>query len=231
MQTLFEQYVVRGGVMMIALIPCLVLTVAFVIQAALNLRRARIAPDSFPRELLEARRRGLAEATQLLANADHSLAEVIRNVAAHLEFHPEADAAEVLREEIEAECDMLHQQNSQLGVIYRVAPQMGLLGTVFGMISTFNTFAGSTNPDIQELSQGINVALITTAWGLAIAIPAYIVYYLVQRRIAHYEQIVLPRLGAVALHALLDRAVTASSSAELQRLGIPSITRTTEPEA
>jgi biopolymer transport protein ExbB len=226
----FDQYVVQGGIMMITLIPCLVLMVAFVIQSILNLRRARIAPEEFPKRLLEARRQGPEPLGTVLEGADHSLGEIVRNVRGHLEFHRSADPAEVLREEIGSECDLLLQQNSQLGVIYRVAPQLGLLGTVFGMISTFNAFAVSTNPDVQELSKGINVALITTAWGLSIAIPAYITHYLVQRRIIHYEQFVLPRLGATALHALLDRPVTSTSGAELRRLSLDSIPATIQAD-
>jgi len=214
--TAFYEYVIRGGVMMIALVPMAVLAVAFIIQTALNLRRARVAPAGFIRELVAAR--GTDRARELIQSADHSLGDVIRNVVAHLEFHPEADPAEVLREEIGAECDLLHEQNSQLGVIYRIAPQCGLLGTVFGMISTFNAFARSASPDVQELSNGINEALITTAWGLAIAIPAYLAHYMVQKRIAAYEQVTLPREGGVALHALLDRPVSASSTAELTRM-------------
>jgi biopolymer transport protein ExbB len=216
--TAFHEYVVRGGVMMIALIPLLVLTVAFVVQSSLNLRRSRVAPAEFSRSLIAARRESSEAAAKMLEQADHSLGEVIRNVAAHLEVHPEADPAEVLREEIEAECDLLSAQNSQLGVVYRIAPQVGLLGTVFGMISTFNTFARSANPDVQELSIGINVALITTAWGLGIAIPAYLAFYLIQRRITQYEQVILPRDGGVALHALLNRPVSALSTAELRRI-------------
>ncbi len=212
MQNLFDLYVVRGGVMMIALIPCLVLMVAFVIQGFLNVRRLRICPRGFADELRAVREtEGTDAARAFVEEQSHSLAEVIRHVDAHLEFNREADAAEVLRGEIENEVDMLLQQNSQLGLIYRITPLMGLLGTVFGMIRTFNEFSRSINPDVQQLSVGINVALITTAWGLSIAIPAYIAFYLLQRRIATFEQVVLPREGAEALHALLDRPVGRSS--------------------
>lgn len=212
-QTLFDRYIVQGGVMMIALIPCLVLMIGFVIQGFLNLRPARIAPKRFAERLRAAREEaGREGARQTLSEDQHSLAEIIRNVDAHLEFKPDADPAEVLREHISLEVDALIQQNSQLALIYRITPLMGLLGTVFGMIQTFNDFTGSTNPDVQELSAGINVALITTAWGLAIAIPAYIVLYILQRRISAYEQVVLPREAAEALHALLDRPIAGSSS-------------------
>lgn len=211
METLFDRYVIRGGIMMLVLIPLLVLMFAFIIQALLNLRSKKIAPRDFVGRLRQAHESGGAEgARALLRSGEHSLAEIIRNVDQHLQFNPGADTAEVLRQEIESECDLLSQQNSQLAIIYRIAPQVGLLGTVFGMITTFNTFAQAADPDVQELSIGINIALLTTAWGLSIAIPAYIVYYMVQRRISSYEQVVLPRSGAEALHILYDRKPVAA---------------------
>jgi len=213
MQTLFDRYVIQGGVMMIALIPCLVLMVGFLIQGFLNLRAGRVAPRDFAGLIQSARKSGGREkARELLGSSNHSLAEIIRNVDAHLEFKPDADPAEVLREQISLECDALLQQNSQLALIYRITPLMGLLGTVFGMIQTFNDFTSSVDPDVQQLSAGINVALVTTAWGLAIAIPAYIALYILQRRISAYEQVILPRQGAEALHALLDRPIAGSSA-------------------
>jgi biopolymer transport protein ExbB len=198
--------------MMIALIPCLILLIAFAIQGFLNLRSSRLAPRDFPRRLAEARREGgYRRARAVLEAEEHSLASIIRNVDDHLRFKPDADPAEVLRLQIEDECDALLQENSQLGIIYRITPLLGLLGTVFGMIQTFNEFAASARPDVRELSVGINVALITTAWGLSIAIPAFIGLYLIQRRIATHEQLVLPQLAADALHALLDRPISGSS--------------------
>ncbi len=214
-QTALDRYVVQGGVMMIALIPCLILMIAFAIQGAVNLRRSRVAPPGFAARLRRiTRESGVEEARRTLGEENHSLAEVIRNVDSHLSFKPDADPAEVLRSEIGDECDALLQQNSQLAVIYRISPLLGLLGTVFGMISTFNEFAASPRPDVQELSVGINIALITTAWGLSIAIPAYVVLYLFQRRVGTYEQVVLPDEAGQALHVLLDRPVAPREAAE-----------------
>ncbi len=205
-QTALDRYVVQGGIMMVALIPCLILMIAFAIQGAVNLRRSRVVPSGFASRLRRIiQESGVGEARRMLAEENHSLAEVIRNVDSHLGFNPGADPADVLRSEIADECDALLQQNSQLAVIYRISPLLGLLGTVFGMITTFNEFAASPRPDVQELSVGINIALITTAWGLSIAIPAYVVLYLLQRRVATYEQVLLPQEANDALHALLDR--------------------------
>lgn len=203
--------------MMIALIPCLILMVAFAIQGALNLRGARISPKGFAQRIRQAREGGgYAAARALIEGEDHSVAQVIRNVDDHLKFKPDADPAEILKYQVEDECDTLLQENSQLGIIYRISPLLGLLGTVFGMIQTFNEFAQSARPDVRELSVGINVALITTAWGLSIAIPAYVVLYLLQRRISNFEHLTLPRDGADALHALLDRPIAGSSEAAIQ---------------
>jgi len=199
--------------MMLALIPCLILMIAFAIQGALNLRAKRVVPKGFAERLRQARATGGYEgARQLIEEEDHSLAQILRSVDDHLRFNPGADPADVLRDRIEEECDTLIQENSQLGIIYRISPLLGLLGTVFGMIQTFNEFAQSVRPDVRELSVGINVALITTAWGLSIAIPAYLFLYLLQRRVSNLEHLVLPREGADALHALLDRPISPSSS-------------------
>lgn len=214
--TYFHRFVIQGGVMMIALIPCLFLMIAFAFQGVLNLRASKVAPKDFAQRLLSRRRsEGIKQARALLKDEDHSLAEILRSVMAHLDFNQEADPAEVLRTEIESECDVLLQQNSQLSVIYRITPLLGLLGTVFGMITTFNEFSQSNNPDVQELSVGINVALITTAWGLSIAIPAYIILYLLQRRIAEYEQVIFPREANLALHSLLDEGLSQSRIAAI----------------
>jgi biopolymer transport protein ExbB len=217
MESIFQKWVVDGGLMMIGLVPCLILMIAFVIQGCVNLRRKRLAPADFIERLSKARQDGGMEAARALLETDqHSLAEIIRNVDAHLEFNPEADVAQVLREQIESECDLLIQQNSQLAIIVRVAPQIGLLGTVLGLYDAFSRYAQLSQPDVKALSIGINVALITTIWGLSIAIPAYVAYYMIQRRIAAHEQIVFPRLGAEALHVLRDQSLRASSAA-LQR--------------
>jgi len=202
--SLLQRWVIDGGFMMVGLVPAAILTVAYSIQGFLNLRRSRVAPPGFIARLGEIKRISGAEtARQSLTNSRHSIAVVLLNVLAHLRIKGDADAAEVLREEIENECDLLAQQNSQLSIIYTVAPLMGLLGTVFGMLGTFNEFTSAANPRIQELAGGINIALITTAWGLGIAIPAFLILSLIRAKISTYETQILPTEGAEALRILI----------------------------
>lgn len=205
--TLLYRYVLRGGAMMAILIPVMILMVGFVIQGTLNLRRSRIAPKDFAARLRAERQRGgIGAARALLATADHSLADVLRSTISHVELKAGVDPIEALEEAIEEEGDALHHQTSHLAIIYRLGPLLGLLGTVMGMIKTFNSFAESATPDVRDLSAGINVAFLSTAWGLLIAIPAYVALYMLQRRITTYETVILPHAADECLHALLDRA-------------------------
>ena len=65
----------------------------------------------------------------------------------------------------------LENRISILAVLVAVAPLLGLLGTVVGMVDTFNAIAASSNANSSALAQGISKALITTQAGLAAAIP------------------------------------------------------------
>lgn len=75
-----------------------------------------------------------------------------------------------------------------LGIIAHVAPMLGLLGTVTGMIDAFKDLSkfGAGDPTI--VADSISKALITTAAGLSIAIPALVVYNLLNKRIEEIEE-------------------------------------------
>jgi len=68
-------------------------------------------------------------------------------------------------------------------VIGTIAPMLGLLGTVWGMILAFMEFEMKTNPQVSELAPGIYKALVTTLQGLCVAIPALAIYALLRNRV------------------------------------------------
>ena len=74
------------------------------------------------------------------------------------------------------ETSRLNRYVGVLGTIVGISPLLGLLGTVTGMIDVFNTIAEAGTGQASELSSGISQALITTATGLLIAIPALVAY-------------------------------------------------------
>lgn len=96
--------------------------------------------------------------------------------------HPNREAA--LRIEGEAVVRRLEKYLSMLSILGRLAPLMGLLGTVLGMISTFSEIASAqAGVNMNQLAGGIWQALITTAAGLVIAIPALFFLHHFQSRV------------------------------------------------
>ncbi|MEZ5276920.1 MAG: MotA/TolQ/ExbB proton channel family protein [Opitutaceae bacterium] len=74
------------------------------------------------------------------------------------------------------------RHRTSIGALIAVAPLLGLLGTVIGMVSTFKSLAAtSAGQSIEGLAGGISMALVTTETGLGIAIPALIILYYAQR--------------------------------------------------
>lgn len=152
-----------------------VISVAIILERLFSLRAARVVPAGLTDEAIAACRKSGASATLAEELAAHSvlgriLAAGVRN--AH-------SSREVMKEAIEDEGRLvgheLERYLTTLGTIAAMAPLMGLLGTVIGMIEIFGSQSPSgTNP--QALAHGISVALYNTAFGLIVAIPSMMFY-------------------------------------------------------
>ena len=88
----------------------------------------------------------------------------------------EGELKEVLEEAGRQEVPKIRSQLTTLGTIASVAPLLGLLGTVLGMISVFSELSRDANVNASALAGGISEALITTACGMAIAMPTLAFY-------------------------------------------------------
>jgi len=85
--------------------------------------------------------------------------------------------------------EMFAQDAGMINSLVAAAPLLGLLGTVMGMVSTFDTMAGLGSTSASEgLAAGISMALITTETGLSIAIPAVVVVYYAERQLQRVVQ-------------------------------------------
>ncbi|MDI6795483.1 MAG: MotA/TolQ/ExbB proton channel family protein, partial [Desulfatibacillaceae bacterium] len=96
---------------------------------------------------------------------------------------PRQDMENVLAEAILREIPRLERFLPTLGMLAAIAPLLGLLGTVTGMINTFEviTFAGTGDPRL--MSGGISEALVTTMLGLSVAIPVTVAHVLLSRMV------------------------------------------------
>lgn len=90
---------------------------------------------------------------------------------------------------VNKEIDKLEKLLPSLDIIAQISPLMGLLGTVIGMISSFNQLElGGTTVDPSVLAGGIWTALLTTAVGLVVAIPALVSHHFFEKKIQDFQK-------------------------------------------
>lgn len=212
METYLEQYVINGGAVMIALIPCSLLLVAAIVQAMIRLRPARVAPEYLLSKALRTENKNdriafagaVKEEKSALGRALSLTLQQIDLRAGHQPHRRRLDALSA--ESAAFVADDLYDSLNLFSTLYTVAPLLGLLGTITGMISAFQHFGGQGAQDIKDLSGGIQEALITTLWGLAIAIPSYICAQVFYGRVRRYERERIPQLIQEIVRALFHGA-------------------------
>lgn len=152
-----------------------ILALAIIFERAYTLRRTLILPPGLLDKTIENMRREGIDANLLRALAESSplgrvLAVGVRNLGSSREIMKES-----LEETGRAVAHELNRFLTTLGTIASVAPLLGLLGTVIGMVEIFGSQTPSgSNP--AQLAHGISVALYNTAFGLIVAIPSMIFY-------------------------------------------------------
>jgi len=168
------ELIVKGGVFMYPIIFCSIVALAVFIERILLLRRSRIIPDDFIRQVEELiRKEKFSEAVFLCQSNISSISKIflagLKNAKKGMWLVKEA-----IEERGSREALILEKHVSILGTIANLTPLLGLLGTVSGMIKTFKVISiqGIGNP--APLAGGIAEALITTAAGLSVAIPTLV---------------------------------------------------------
>jgi biopolymer transport protein ExbB len=158
--------------------------VAIIMMNMLQVRRDVLLPTEFVEEFEQKLNAKDFQNAYEMARADDSF--VARVLAAGMGRlnRGYAEAAEGMQEAGEDENMALEHRLSYLALIGTVAPMCGLMGTVQGMITSFDKIATSAvSPKPSELAGGISTALVTTLLGLGIAIPAMVFYSILKNRI------------------------------------------------
>ena len=170
------EIIIAGGPVMWPIMLCSVIAAAIILERLWTLQRKRV----IPRELTE-RVWKLVETRALNERHIEALARnspLGRVLAAGLAHHDKG--REIMKEAIEdTGRHVVHELErflNTLGTIAAISPLLGLLGTVIGMIQAFEAISAQGVGDPRVLSGGIGVALITTAAGLIVAIPAVFGY-------------------------------------------------------
>jgi len=172
-----------GGLIGYLIIGLSVALVALLIQHLVTLRREAIMPRSIAEQLQKLISGGqLQQAEQLCKQNPNYMTDMIR---AGLQEAPFGyDALEKSMEDTAVEhAGRLLRKIEYLSLIGALGPLLGLMGTVWGMIQAFAEFAEKANPSPSDFAPAISEALVTTFFGLCVAVPALAAYAWFRNRI------------------------------------------------
>ncbi len=166
----------EGGVLMIPIMLCSIVLMVFVFERLVFLRRSRVIPRPFVRGVLEQLDQQQLEKEDAIALCDENGSPIAELFSGALKKwgRPAVEVEQAVMDTGERVTSELRKYLRMFNAISNLTPLLGLLGTVLGMIDAFNTIASADAMGRPELlASGIGAALLTTAAGLCVAIPAY----------------------------------------------------------
>ncbi|ENW96551.1 MotA/TolQ/ExbB proton channel family protein [Acinetobacter sp. NIPH 298] len=177
------ELVKAGGWLMLPLIFSSIFTVAIIIERFIRLKRSQVLPQAL---LVQG-----ADVESVISHLEHDdaqnspLGRILKAGYAH-----QNQGEQFARAQMEAtasqEISYLEKNINFLGTLGAIAPLLGLLGTVIGIIEAFLVVDIGSSGNASMMMPGISTALITTAVGMLIAIPAMIAYRYFQRVVLEY---------------------------------------------
>lgn len=186
--TMWSMYVASGLIGYIITLLS-VIGLGFIVEHTLTIRRATVMPDHVVDQLTNLVHQGQLDAAMSFCQEPQNASLFSNVVLAGIQKYRGsefgfAEYKAAVEEAGEEQTNRLYRKTEGLGVIGAIAPMLGLLGTVQGMILGFNIIAqqgGSAKPG--ELAESISLALVTTFEGLVVAIPAMVAFSFFRNRI------------------------------------------------
>ncbi len=178
------QFFLSGGLFMWPLLVCSVMAVATIILRGMALRRRNVLPLVIESEIERLVPGGSAERlARIVQQDDSSLARIVRTALQHLRG-PRSETVEVVETKARHELVVLERGLIVLEVITGIAPLLGLIGAVSGLVHVFSALGLSTGAsNTQAIAKGIAEALNATVFGLSIAVPALVAFSYFSKKI------------------------------------------------
>ena len=174
----FWETVKAGGLAMVFIGLCSILALGVTIERIIHMRPVKMVPEEFVDELNQLAKQGkFGEARQRCEETSNPLSNVL-GAAFRTRDEGKAMTVEAVEDAGAKEMAGFQQRIGTLSIIAVISPMIGLLGTVLGMIQAFNIIAfkaGLGKPGL--LAAGISKALVTTAFGLIVAVPSMVSYH------------------------------------------------------
>jgi biopolymer transport protein ExbB len=191
------EILVSGGPVMIPIALCSVIALAYAVERWLHLMPWKLGKRGFEGELLGAIEQGGVErGLSLCREQPTALARVMHTALARAGA-PFLEREKQVEDAGQREVRRMAANLRPLVVVAMIAPLLGLLGTVWGIIVAFSGIASGGLGKPEMLANGISQALVTTAAGLAVAIPSQAAYYYFRGRIDRFARRVEELYGKV----------------------------------
>ncbi len=174
------EYFQLGGPIMYVLLVCSIVSLAVFIERCIYLSKVNEGIKSLSSELqsIDVDKDLITFKEKLKENQDNMLSSIVSSITERLNF-PTDDIKESAIRTANNEIPKLDKHITTLGVIYNIAPMLGLLGTVLGLTITLQDLVS----DPERLLSGIYVSLITTIAGLIVAIPTHIAHSYLKNKV------------------------------------------------
>ncbi|MDI7261601.1 MAG: MotA/TolQ/ExbB proton channel family protein [Thermodesulfobacteriota bacterium] len=186
---MFISLIIKGGPIMIPIILGSIIALAIILERFWTLWRIRLNIPQFAQEIFLYLERGqFQKALERCAKVRHPIADVFK-IGINHRYLKREEMEMMMEREGDEQVQYLERYLGALIIIIGVEPMMGFLGTIIGLINAFMTWEQlGTNITVNALAAGIYQAMITTAAGLSVAIPAFIIYHLIMGKIKSHAQ-------------------------------------------
>lgn len=226
-QLSIQQFFIDGGTIGYIIAGLSLAMVALMFEHMLSIRRGTLMPS------------GLAEESHrlIMAGQFKQAEELCRSRPSFLGYLLAAGLAEIgigyaaaekaMEDAAVQQSSRLQRKVEYLSIIGTIAPMLGLMGTVWGMILAFMEFEKKANPQVSELAPGVYKALVTTLFGLIVAIPATAAYAYFRNRIDE----LVAQTSLLAEHVFADYKRGLAARRKARRAQAVSTVRPAAPPA
>lgn len=192
--SLFELVFVKGGVFMYIILLLSVGMVYLIVDAFMLIKAEKLMPADVVKQIEDTN-----DAQAVMKTCEENPCAITRIISAGLRAKKRGKLAmeEAIAEHGAREASAIRTKISYLNTIATIAPMLGLLGTVSGMIKAFGNIATMGMGKASVLADNISEALITTAGGLVIAIPAMAMFFFFRNRLNDIMVLVEDKIGEI----------------------------------
>ena len=232
-----KEFFDAGGIIIIPLILSSIVAVVVILSLFLTLRKEKVLPAGLAKTAMDVAKKGNVTQDQIDGIRESSLLGQVLATGLENLGQPRHVMKEMIEESGRHVIHSMGKYMTTLGTVAAIAPLLGLLGTVVGMITVFSVITAQGVGSPTELAGGISQALVTTAFGISIAVPSLIFHRYFRGLITNYsiemerESVKLLAAGVPLTRRATDatprkatpaQAEAIKKTATKQRQGIPA---------